>query len=283
MTNELLKIDPSDMAALDSIIRAHICTLATPYESWSEDCLYESRFFALHCNGAPVGYAAVFEKTLRFFYVKPEHFASAPALLEKVVCELVIERVQVMSQDPLLCALIAEWEYDKEKMACLFTDARVVTSNALPDAVFRTAEAGDIPAIRRASGDFFDGPSGGYASLEQRISEGLIFVLEEAGLLLGCGIAEKSRLMPQIVSIGMSVVREQRRRGAATRILTELKSWAASQGLTPVAGCWYYNTLSRRSLEASGMVATGIVSDAVLRGKEKPPLRTGNPPGELVE
>ena len=283
MEKELFAVDASKMVALGAMIQGHIRALATPYESWTEDCLYESRFYALRCDGELIGYAAVFEQTLRFFYVEPARFAFAPALLEQVISELGIAHVQVMTQDPKLCTLIAEWEYDKEKFACLFTDVCTVTSSRLPDTVFRNAQASDIPAIRAAAGDFFDKPSGGYDNLEQRVSEGLIFVLEEAGQLMGCGIAEKSRLMPQIVSIGMFVARGQRRRGAATRILTELKSWATRQGLTPVAGCWYYNTLSRRSLEASGMAATGIIYDAVLRGKEKPPLRTGNPPGELVE
>lgn len=278
-----LTFHEADMDALDGMIRAHIGALATPFESWTEDCLYECRFYALRCDGELIGYAAVFDLTLRFFYVEPAHFAAAPVLLEKVISGLGLERMQVMTQDPLLCALVAEWEYDKEKFACLFTDVSDVTCSRLPDAGFRPAKAGDIPSIRGAAGDFFDKPSGGYANLEQRVGEGLIFILEEAGQLLGCGVAEKSRLMPEIVSIGMFTVRGQRGRGAATRILTELKSWTKRQGLTPVAGCWYYNTLSRKSLEAAGMAATGIVFDAVLKGKEKLPLRTGNPPGELVE
>ncbi|HYE82392.1 MAG TPA: hypothetical protein VEG39_09525 [Clostridia bacterium] len=52
--------------------------------------------------------------------------------------------------------------------------------------------------------------------------------------------------------------------------------------MKPIAGCWYYNVISRRSLEAAGMIAVGKGFDAVLLGKEKLPLRTGNPPGELV-
>lgn len=62
----------------------------------------------------------------------------------------------------------------------------------------------------------------------------------------------------------------------------KLEEWAYSKGLRPVAGCWYYNVLSRRSLEAAGMIAASKGFNAVLLGKEELPLRTGNPPGELV-
>jgi hypothetical protein len=52
--------------------------------------------------------------------------------------------------------------------------------------------------------------------------------------------------------------------------------------MRPIAGCWYYNVISRKSLEAAGMIAASKSFRAVLLGKEELPLRTGNPPGELV-
>ncbi len=84
------------------------------------------------------------------------------------------------------------------------------------------------------------------------------------------------------VSIGMITCREHRQKGVAQTILWNLKEWAYSNGLRPVAGCWYYNVLSRRSLEAAGMIAASKGFNAVLPGKEELPLRTGNPPGEIV-
>lgn len=73
--------------------------------------------------------------------------------------------------------------------------------------------------------------------------------------MMGCGIVERGRLFPECVSIGMITCREHRQKGVAQTILWNLKGWAYSNGLKPVAGCWYYNLLSRRSLEAAGMIA----------------------------
>lgn len=279
----IIAIEASDMQSLQSLIRSHISALTYPFDSWMEDCLFNSSLYTLRLDEYDAGYAAVCEGVLNFFYTGREYAASAPELLSRVIDELNIKRVQVMTQDAPLCALIAEWEYTKEISACQFTDVRTARNNGLMEAVFRTANTADIPEIRQISGGFFDESDNNFSSLEQRVEAGILFVLYEANKLVGCGIAEKSRLIPGVVSIGMFVAKEHRRRGAAIRILTELKSWATRQGLTPVAGCWYYNTLSRRSLEASGMAATGIVFNAVLGAREKLPLRTGNPPGELVE
>ncbi|HQI16415.1 MAG TPA: hypothetical protein PLL37_05590 [Bacillota bacterium] len=44
----------------------------------------------------------------------------------------------------------------------------------------------------------------------------------------------------------------------------------------------FVNVLSRKSLEAAGMIAASKGFQAVLLGKEELSLRTGNPPGELV-
>ena len=81
----------------------------------------------------------------------------------------------------------------------------------------------------------------------------------------------------------MFVNREYRGKGYAPLILLKLKEWCYSNSFKPVAGCWYPNTLSRKSLERAGMIAVAIGFEAILKGKEKLLLRTGNPPGELMK
>ena len=116
--------------------------------------------------------------------------------------------------------------------------------------------------------------------MEERVEAGTIFLLENEGHLLSIGIVEKSLYCKGVVSIGMFTGKEYRNRGAAKTMLLNLKAWAYNNSLRPVAGCWYYNTLSRKSLESVGMIVTSIGYDAILKGKEKPPLWTGNPPAE---
>lgn len=275
----------STLEDIRGLVEKHIHGLSYPMDSWLEERLLESALYRIVHNGNVIGYAGLIKDTLHFFYVEPEHFRYAPAALEQLVGEEAIKRVFVMSQDSMLCALISEWDFEKEMAACWFSDAGGATESdsSTSRARFRAAIDSDVDRIREISGDFFDEVSSGFSSLEERVAAGMIFVLEDGDALLGCGIAEKSRLSGEFVSIGMFVNRRYRRMGAARTVLLHLKDWAYRHDLVPVAGCWYYNTLSRKSLESAGMVATSIGFDAVLKGKEKLPLRTGNPPGELVE
>lgn len=266
-------------------IREHMERLPYHLDSWPEERLVDREKFLITLDGVPVGYTVIHEDSVYYFYVNQEHFHLAPLILEELVEELKIRSVFVLTQDMLLSALIAEWDFEKEMLACGFFDTGNGEKRYVLDEgeVFRTATDEDCSGIREMSGDFFHEPGAGYNSLEERVAAGTIFVLTEKDKIMGGGIMERSQLFKGTVSIGMYTSSDFRKRGVARKILLNLKNQAYDEHLRPVAGCWYYNTLSRKSLEASGMIVTSICFEAVLKGKEKLPLRTGNPPGELVE
>ncbi|MCX7921455.1 MAG: hypothetical protein N3B21_05470 [Clostridia bacterium] len=280
-----VEIIATDINETREIIERHIESLSYPIDSWLEGRLLEAAIHKIIYNSCCVGYAGQIEETLHFFHICKEYFRFAPGILEAFIEKKDVKRVFVMTQDSLLSALIAEWDYEKEKAACWFTDSgrKENTNTQTSHAVFRIACLSDVEKIRKVCGDFFEEPSGGFGTLEERVEAKTIFILEDEADLLGCGIVEKGQLCEGVASIGMFVNREHRRKGAAKTILLNLKVWAYNNNLKPVAGCWYYNTLSRKSLESAGMIATSIGFEAILKGKEKLPLRTGNPPGELVE
>ncbi len=267
-----------------ALVWEHTCSLYSPLDAWLEEALFGSDIYKLLIGEEAIGYCAVKDDTLKFFYVTGEYFNYAAGLLEKAVYELGIKKVMGITQDSALCALLGEWDYEMKRDAWIFCDSERKTTEKTGDAVFRKAEAGDCARIREMAGDFFDDESCGYSSLEERIEAGMIFVLEQKdGLLLGGGIAEDGRVCTDCVSIGMFTNPEQRQKGAARTMLLSLKEYVYSKGKKPVAGCWYYNILSRKSLESAGMNVASFVFEAELAGKDRPPKMTGNRPGELVE
>jgi len=56
-------------------------------------------------------------------------------------------------------------------------------------------------------------------------------------------------------------------------ILWNLKEFCYSKGLKPIAGCWYYNPLSKKTLEAVGMITIARGMSAKLIKKEAIPLK----------
>ena len=209
----------------------------------------------------------------------------AAQLLERVVDEYCIKKIIVGTQDSALCALMGEWDYDLKRSAWIFCDSGNKEQERKSEtAVFRKAQAKDCDRLREMAGGFFDEVSCGYTCLEERIADETIFVLEQKdGQIMGGGILEFGRICPRYVSIGMITNPLHRQKGVARSILLNLKDYVYAMGKKPVAGCWYYNTLSRKSLESAGMIAASFIYEAELIKKDKPPKRTGNPPGELVE
>lgn len=278
-------IRETNYAQVEDLVTGHISTLAFPFDSYLEDILLDAQLYCFVRDDYPVGYFAVSEQTLQFFHIIKSQYRYAPLLLERAVTELKLSDVRVISQDSRLCALMVEWDYESERGACWFTDSgtEVVSASKVPGGVLRKAQPGDLGAVQQATGDFFSEESGGFTSLSQRIDAQTIFMLEEKGELLGCGIVENGRVCTDYMSIGMFVCPQHRQKGVARSILLGLKDYAYAKGKKPLAGCWYYNTLSRRSLESAGMIATSLGYIAHLKKKDKPPKRTGNPPGELVD
>lgn len=281
----IVVIEKSSMEECMDLILEHVESLSNPMDSYLEEQLFTGVVYCFRRNDERIGYCCVKEESVEFFYVKKQHFALAPKILEQTTEELCINRVSVMSQDSLVCALIVEWDYSLNRGACWFVDSgkRVDRTAKVQDAFFRKAVIDDCKVIRQVSGDFFDESSCCFSGLEDRIKAETIFVLEDNGDFLGGGIIEHGKLCKDCVSIGMFTNPEHRQKGVAKTILFNLKDYVYSIGKVPVAGCWYYNTLSRKSLESAGMIAASLGFEAELKSKDKPPIRTGNPPGELVE
>lgn len=278
-----IEIKKSTLVSISEVLNSHLDSLAFPMDSYLEDMLTACEIFSIVKHDAIIGYAAVKGNYLCCFHVVLGEFNNAPAVFEEFCIINNIHSVQVMTQDPLMVALISEWEYKKTKGACWFIDRERLKkpTELASSTVFRKADIDDIKLIEEKTEGFFESDNS-EKTLTKNIENGCIFVLMDRDELLGCGVAEKGVYFKEYVSIGMVTVREKRTKGIGQTILWHLKEWAYENGLKPIAGCWYYNVLSRKTLEKAGMITASRGFDAELIEKEVIPLRTGNPPGELI-
>jgi GNAT superfamily N-acetyltransferase len=118
---------------------------------------------------------------------------------------------------------------------------------AVPDEYrMRQALPGDREMIEADSGDFFD-------DLERHIAGNELFVTERGGEPVAFGIRVASALLRDVASIGMFTIEAHRQSGAGSATIAALISGCRREGLRPIAGCWYYNHSSKRTLERAGM------------------------------
>lgn len=275
---KLFKFEKTDISKVFDIVKEHASTLSSPWDSFMEENLLKNDACLISADGVVVGYASLNNDTLFSFYVVKSYYRFAPDILFDFVKKFNIAVVQALTNDSLFMGLLMEWDcVVKDRGGCFFSDnGRLPKPSIMADNPrFREAEASDIANIILRTQDFFE-------KHEMRIAEKTLFVLEDGDELMGCGLVEVGKIHTDCVSIGMITCKGHRQKGVAKMILWHLKEWAYQHSLRPIAGCWYYNVLSRRCLESSGMVPTGKAYTVILTDKKTLPLRTGNPPGELV-
>jgi RimJ/RimL family protein N-acetyltransferase len=132
------------------------------------------------------------------------------------------------------------------KQAYFFTVATSRVVSAPAGFALRRAESKDAALIREEFGEFFE-------PVEQRIARAELFVTLRHGEPVGFGVREISALYDDIASIGMFTMERFRRQGVGTATIALLIDDSLRRGLRPVAGCWYYNHGSKRTLERAGM------------------------------
>lgn len=272
-----VKFNKSDWEYNKIYLEEYLRTLSCPMDSYMEDNLEKSEIFSVNVEDKHVGFAAKQEETLYYFYIDKIWIRFAQFIFEQFIKEQHISSVFFQTSDTLLVSLVCDWEFDKKKGAYFFLDAGPIEKPVenWETTIFRTAKEEDIDAIKQYTGDFFD-------NLGKRIHDETIYMICDRDILLGCGIIEYGRLFKKNASIGMITCKGHRRKGIGQIILWHLKEVCYEKGITPVAGCWYYNTLSRKTLEKANMISISRGIRANLIGKENIPERTGNPPGEEV-
>ena len=248
-------------------------TLVTPMDSFVEDYMSASKFWVIKRGDDAIGFYALGEKDLVAFYLSGPWTKYGPPLFERVINHHDLQQVYFQTSDSYLVGLLTDWEFEKRKGAYFFQDYVDIPqpSIAYSDVSFRKARTKDMEMIQEKTGGFFS---------PEDIDTGEIYALRSGEELLGCGIVVRGRFFTGHASIGMVTCKEHRRRGIGRFILWSMKQWCYERNLQPIAGCWYYNTVSRRSLESVGMASRSRGMRAILKGKEDIPERTGNPPGE---
>lgn len=108
------------------------------------------------------------------------------------------------------------------------------------------AQLSDVDLIRAKSGGFLD-------PIEARIGRNEVFLTLRNDALAGFGVREVSTLYDDVASVGMFTLEDHRGTGAGTATIALLIADSRRLGFRPVAGCWYYNHASKRTLERAGM------------------------------
>jgi len=228
-------------------VRAHVNALPGRIDSFVEEHISTSNHFLLRSDGELAGFASIQEGGLiTQFAMKPafrHQGGSAYAQLKRMEH---VRSAYVPTCDDFFLAHALDEYREVKKQAYLF---KLGPTSVEPQPfVLHPAATADLDRIVQESGDFFD-------NVEQQIRAENLFVTTLDGEPVGFGVIEQSDLYDRVASIGMFTTERFRGQGVGAATIRGLIRVTQSRGLEPIAGCWYFNHRSKKTLERAGMHA----------------------------
>ena len=241
---------PTNFTDIQDQVEAYAANFSSPADSFWEETVLKASFYTISVSGAPAGYFALYEyKILVLFVMDIEFLKHSQAVFADVISKYHVKEALAPTCDELLMSLCLDTTTDIERQAYFFQDSGVSTPPELlyDKGTFRQAVPEEHSQIAKATGFFFD-------QLEERIARQEIFIWQEEDTIIGAGVVERGIIFKGYASIGMFTHPDYRQKGVGRSILEELKKWCYENEFKPIAGCWYYNHYSKRSVESIGMV-----------------------------
>lgn len=209
-----------------------------------EGHLTDSRIYLIEKDGEAIGLTGIHQnENLTFFYARPTRLRHASPAFDAMLETLRPRYAYVPTNDELFLSLCLDRHTTIEKQAYFFRHGSIpVRPPEYGRELLRRAVIDDAADILDSEG------------VEENIRLGKYYVLHKDGCFIGQGFMNPMTLFPSAASIGMSVHPQHRKKGVGRSIIMHLSDICHEKGLMPVCGCWYYNHLSRRTLESAGFV-----------------------------
>ncbi|KPL91920.1 GNAT family N-acetyltransferase [Herpetosiphon geysericola] len=242
-----LRFTPIDFAAIKPIIVEYYVQLPTHVDSFFEDRLLHAVWYQIALAQTAIGLAAVHDASmLVHFSLQPGYQQYGQIAFEQAKKLATVQGAFVPTNDQWLLSHALDQHRQLHKQAYFFQANHQVLPEASANEQLRLATEADIRLITEQASDLFD-------QIPQRVAWQQLFCFSISDELVGFGIIELSSIYQQVASIGMQINVAYRQQGYGTRFIQALIRHCHRQQLQPIAGCWYYNHNSKKTLQRAGM------------------------------
>ena len=239
---------PVEFAEIEGAVRGHLAALPAAIDSFLEDHILASAHYRIVVAGEAAGFASIHGEGLitQFALAEPYRRYGQPVFGQLRRLEQV-RAAFVPTCDEFFLAHALDDYRQLAKQAYFFAAARNAAGAAPPGPwALRPAGPDEANFVREQSGDFFE-------PVERHVEAGRLYVTSRGDERVGFGLLVESALYDAVASIGMYTIERFRREGVGTATIALLIDECRRRGPRPVAGCWYYNHRSKRTLERAGM------------------------------
>jgi GNAT superfamily N-acetyltransferase len=229
--------------------RRYTATLRLVDTFW-EDNIMQSQIYSILFDGVQIGCMSIDETELLLtsFFLDTSYLKHAQSVFQVILKAFQVKYAYVVTNDELFLSLCMDYQVKVENQAYFFDD---IMTPKIPPAYPKTylKQATKDDELTLAAFDFFD-------NIDTNCDEDVKYLLrDEQGTLLGAGHIQTMLLAPQWGACGMVTAEEHRQKGVGRSIILHLKEICKQKGLIPIAGCWYYNHNSKKTLESCGFAS----------------------------
>jgi GNAT superfamily N-acetyltransferase len=242
----MITYESSSLIENKNHIDEYLDGISIPYDDFLEEHIFNSQIFSIFLDGEHIGFFGKLENMATIFFIKNEYFHMANEVFINIQMNFNITEAFVPTSDIGFMSVALEKFVSIEIQALHFTETNsVIRPPEFPKENFRLATGHDLREIELLARDFLD-------KNDERIRNNQIYVLEENNSIIGLGVLVENKIMRNCAGTGMFTKESLRRKGIGRSIIIHLKTIAHELGKTPVPGCRYYNTNSRKTLESAG-------------------------------
>lgn len=259
MVENDIHFSESDFDSNSAFVQKYTNQISIPYDDFLEDFIVESQLYSIGIGPQKCGFFGIHNNTrLTILYIDDIYFSKGISIFEKIKSTYMLKDAFIPTTDIASISIILENYQEMKLQALHFSDSgRPVRPAEFEKKYFRLAEMENLDEIQSFAGDFLD-------DYDALITTRQLYILEKENEMLGIGIIVKNKIMENCMSIGVFTKESKRKLGVGRSIILHLKDIVAEIGMTPVAGCWYYNTESRLTLESAGYITKSTLLRIIL-------------------
>lgn len=248
MNYNIVKVTMSDIKPL---LEQYLKTVNGVTDDFWEEHVMKAEFYQILNEEKAIGYFAIFHKEkVTQFYLQEQYLYLAQSVFKEILDNYSIKTAYVSTGDQLLLSLCLDFQ-KKIELQAYFFDGTVrgeVRAAEYGRKSFSEMKPEEFEEVKENTGYFFE-----TVTREQvETGEVRLYKLCEKNEILGYGIIVPNVLRPQYWGIGMITLENNRRKGVGRSIQLHLADICRENGFIPVSGCWYYNHLSKKTIESAG-------------------------------
>ena len=245
------RFEETTREGLEPFITRYLAALSGVTDDFWEEHILNASFYGIRERGIVIGGFAVYGgTTLTLFYLPPERIVLAQPIFAELLKRCRIQNALTATCDELLLSLCLDYHESVGMQAYFFNESTMksVSQAEYPRESLEKIQPGEIDEVNRELDGFFHDVT--QAQLKAGVTS--IYRLLENGEALGYGVIVRQILRAEYASCGMITRPSFRRKGVGRSIQLHLADICREEGRIPVAGCWYGNSLSKRTLESAG-------------------------------